>query len=314
MINLAEAVTVGTVDIGSNTVHLIVARTDGTEIEILEDHKEMARLGEDVSYQGEISPAKFDLTMRLLDLYHQITISRNAHYLVFGTEPLRAARNSVKLIQKAKEQLGLNINVLSQKEEAILSFRGTTHNMLLPSHYLVADIGGGSTEIVLVSFNQVRSIINLPVGSIKLRALCKAGDPITVEQVQAAQFKLGEIFGTANWPELRVGLNYGILAGGNVKAITRVFNRGRRGETLTKGEVLQAANLATTKHSYILATRYNLVASRAQTFGTGALIANAIMEKFELESVVISKYGIREGLLLTYAHYQEGWRDSLGVW
>lgn len=307
-------VTVGAVDIGSNTVHLVVARTDGTEIEVLEDQKEMARLGDDVSYRSEISPEKFDLSLKLLKNYKQLTLARKAHFVVFGTEPLRAARNSVKLIQRAKEELGITINVLSQQEEALLSFRGATHNMQLPNHFIMADVGGGSTEIVVVNFHQIHSVVKLPVGSIKLRALCNAGDPITQAQVHAAQFRLGEIFGATEWPRLPLGPNYGIIAGGNAKAITRLFNRGRRGDILSKKDLLQAINIAMSKPSVALADEYNLVASRAQTFGTGAMIINAIMEKFELENVLVSRYGIREGLLVSYAHFHEGWRDSLTLW
>ncbi|MEI7555844.1 hypothetical protein [Candidatus Chlorohelix sp.] len=310
---IAEAVTVGAVDIGSNTVHLVIARTDGTEIEILEDQKEMARLGDDVSYHGEISSSKLELTMNLLKNYRQLSENRNAHLVVTGTEPLRAARNSIKLVQRAREELGININVLSQPEEAILSFRGATFNMHLPSHFVMADVGGGSTEIVVVNFHQIQSIIKLPVGSIKLRALCNAGDPLTQAQVHAAQFKLGEIFGAAQWPHLPLGPNFGIVAGGNAKAITRLFNRGRRGEFLRSPELLGAVNLAMSKSSEQITQEYNLVASRAQTFSTGALIIHAIMDKFKLNSMLVSRYGIREGLLLSYAHFHEGWRDSLAL-
>jgi exopolyphosphatase/pppGpp-phosphohydrolase len=70
-------------------------------------------------------------------------------------------------------------------------------------------------------------------------------------------------------------------------------------------------NLAASKSSELIAQEYNLVPSRAQTFGTGALIINAIMEKFKLETGVVSRYGIREGMLLSFAQYHEGWRDSL---
>jgi exopolyphosphatase/guanosine-5'-triphosphate,3'-diphosphate pyrophosphatase len=307
----ADAVTVGAVDIGSNTVHLVVARTDGIEIEILDDQKEMARLGDDVSYHGEISPTKFDLTLRLLKQYQQISRARRAHFIVFGTEPLRAARNSARLVQHARAEMGINVHVLSQPEEAVLSFRGATHGMLLPSHFIMADIGGGSTEIVIVNFHQIESIISLPVGSIKLRAMSEAGDPLTQTQIRNAQFRLGEIFGATHWPRLPLGPNYGIFAGGNAKAITRLFNRGRRGEILRTTDLWQSVNLAASKSSELIAQEYNLVPSRAQTFGTGALIINAIMEKFKLETGVVSRYGIREGMLLSFAQYHEGWRDSL---
>jgi exopolyphosphatase/guanosine-5'-triphosphate,3'-diphosphate pyrophosphatase len=303
-------VNVAVVDIGSNTVHLIVASTDGNAIEILADEKDMTNLGNDVSFEGEISKPKFDQVLRLLAHYRRIAQSKNAFFIVTGTEPLRAAHNSVKLIQQATER-GIQVNVLSQEEEAVLSFRGATHGMLFPSHFLVADIGGGSTEIVLVSFNQIQQIVKLPVGSIKLRAICKAADPLTPEQVSLAQFKLGEIFGRATWNDNMLYPRFALMAGGNAKAVTRLFNRGRRGETLSRSNIVQAVNLATAKPSNSLAQEYNLVPSRAQTVGTGALIIGAIMDKFGLEAVHVSKYGIREGIILSYALYREHWRISL---
>ncbi len=304
-------VTVGVVDIGSNTVHLIIARTDGHQVEIVTDEKEMARLGDDVSFRGEISAEKFKLVLSRLESYSRQAEAHSARLVIFGTEPLRAARNAAHLVQQAREKLGLTINVFSQTEEALFSFRGATARLNLPSHFIVADIGGGSTEIVLVDFNMISGIVELPVGSIKLRALTKASDPLTLAQVHAAQFKLGEIFASARWPQTLRPLELGVLAGGNAKAVTRLFNKGRRGETITRDDVAQAVTLATTRPSNQLAIDYNLVPSRAQNFGTGALIMGALMDKFELETVTISKFGIREGVLLSYAYYGEAWRNSL---
>ncbi len=306
-----DAVTVGVVDIGSNTVHLIIARTDGRQIEIVADEKEMARLGDDVSFKGELSTAKFDLVLRLLEDYAQRAKAANARLIIFGTEPLRASRNAAHLVQQARDKLGLSVEVFSQTEEALFSYRGATSGLRLPSHFVVADIGGGSTEIVLVDFNQISAIVKLRVGSIKLRALTKASDPLTPAQVHAAQFKLGEIFAGAQWPALVRPFEAAVLAGGNAKAVTRLFNKGRRGETLTRDEVAQAVTLATTRPSAQLALDFNLFPSRAQTFGTGALIMGALMDKFDLENVIVSKFGIREGVLLSYAYYGEAWRSSI---
>ena len=308
-----QAVTVGVVDIGSNTVHLIIARTDGREIEVVADEKEMARLGDDVSFKGEISSNKFSLLLKLLGDYAKRAKAMEARLIIFGTEPLRAAHNAAHLVQQARDKYGLTVNVLSQTEEAIFSFRGATTRLSLPSHFVVADIGGGSTEIVLVDFNQISRIIELPVGSIKLRAITKASDPLTPAQVHAAQFKLGEIFASARWPDNLRPFELGVLAGGNAKAVTRLFNKGRRGEILSRDEVAQAVTLATSRPSSQLALDYNLVPSRAQTFGTGALVMGAIMDKFSLENVTLSKFGIREGVLLSYAYYGENWRSSLNL-
>jgi exopolyphosphatase / guanosine-5'-triphosphate,3'-diphosphate pyrophosphatase len=305
------AVTVGVVDIGSNTVHLVIARTDGRELEIVADAKEMARLGDDVSFKGELSPAKFDLVLNLLADYSKMANGVKARLIIFGTEPLRAARNAAHLVQQARDKLGLTVCVFSQEEEAMFSFRGATSRLNLPPHFLFTDIGGGSTEIVTVDFNQISGVIKLPVGSIKLRALTKASDPLTPAQVHAAQFKLGEIFAAAKWPHAVRPFDIGVVAGGNAKAVTRLFNKGQRSEILTRDEVAQAVNLATTRPSPQLAKEYNLVPSRAQGFGTGALIMGAVMDKFELQTVTVSKFGIREGVLLSYAYYGEGWRDSV---
>lgn len=306
-----DAVTVGVVDIGSNTIHLVIARTDGRQIEVIHDEKEMARLGDDVSFKGEISPPKFAQALRLLTDYSRKAKAYNAPLIIFGTEPLRAAHNSAHLVQQAREELGLTVHVFSQTEEALFSFRGATARLNLPQHFVVADIGGGSTEIVLVNFYQIAGIIKLPVGSIKLRAVTKASDPLTQAQVHAAQFKLGEIFAAADWSSMVRPFDTAVLAGGNAKAVTRLFNKGRRGEILTRDEVAQAVILATTRPSGQLAVEYNLVPSRAQTFGTGALIMGALMDKFGLEAVTISKFGIREGVLLSYAYYGERWRSTL---
>jgi exopolyphosphatase/pppGpp-phosphohydrolase len=93
--------------------------------------------------------------------------------------------------------------------------------------------------------------------------------------------------------------------------LTRLFNKGRRSETISWSEVSQAINLAATRKSTQLATDYNLVPSRAETIGTGALIIAAILEHFGLDTATVSRGGIREGVLLTYAHQGENWRNSL---
>lgn len=111
------AVNVGVVDIGSNTVHLIIVRTNGRDFEIVADEKEMARLGDDVSFKGELSTTKFNLVLQLLADYNKMAKGLNARLIIFGTEPLRAARNAAHLVQQAREKLGLSVQVFRKPKK-----------------------------------------------------------------------------------------------------------------------------------------------------------------------------------------------------
>ena len=136
-------------DIGSNSIHLLVAVTDGVRLGSLTDESIPSELGRLVERREEIgSKATVDV-IDALDRFHARALRLGAHSLtVVATEPLRRAKDRASVIKEIRSRLGLEPIVLEHEEEGFLTVLGLIHAHDRSKPLLVGDIGGGSTEIV----------------------------------------------------------------------------------------------------------------------------------------------------------------------
>ena len=116
------------IDIGSNTIHIVVARCAPKTLDILADEVELVRIGESVTATGEISPEKRDAAMDTLRNYKAIAEQHDASPIfVVATEAIRQARNSRDLIDAIHHELGLEVQLIEGTVEATLTFLGATY-------------------------------------------------------------------------------------------------------------------------------------------------------------------------------------------
>src|SRR5579872_3227607 len=123
-----EAPVCAAIDIGSNTIHLVVARCKPDDLEILEDQVEMVRIGESVTANGEISAQKLKDSLATLRAYKALAKQHKAkRVLVVATEAIRKASNSADFLEQVQRKTGLQVNIISGTTEATLTFYGATY-------------------------------------------------------------------------------------------------------------------------------------------------------------------------------------------
>src|SRR5580765_4153519 len=139
------------VDIGTNTILCLIAelKRDGT-FDVLDDLAEITRLGQGVHQTRTINPEGEERSFKVLERYLERCKGLNVEEIIaVGTSALRDARNSAAVCARFKEQLGLDVRVISGDEEAAYSFLAVQRGLpLKQQELLVVDVGGGSTEFI----------------------------------------------------------------------------------------------------------------------------------------------------------------------
>jgi len=185
------ATRVAAVDCGTNSIRLLVADIDpvaGTLVDV-DRRMEIVRLGEGVDRTGRFSPAALDRTLAATQAYADVVEKTGAERVRFvATSASRDVDNRDDFVAGVRTALGVDPEVVSGDEEAALSFAGATRELLgeTPAPFLVVDIGGGSTELVLGS-ESVRAARSVDVGCVRLTERHLHDDPPTEAQVTAAR-------------------------------------------------------------------------------------------------------------------------------
>jgi exopolyphosphatase/guanosine-5'-triphosphate,3'-diphosphate pyrophosphatase len=180
--------TVATIDIGTNTVLLLVARAaQAGGVEVLEERAEITRLGRGIGGDGKLGTIGIERTLAALREYAAAARRHGARIAAVGTEALRRAPNAADFLAPAAEILGTPIEVIDGAREAALTFRAVTATFpdARTGGMTVVDIGGGSTEIVIANGGQPSFRTSLPLGSVRLTERFIRHDPPERDEIGA---------------------------------------------------------------------------------------------------------------------------------
>jgi exopolyphosphatase/guanosine-5'-triphosphate,3'-diphosphate pyrophosphatase len=181
---------VGAVDIGTNSVRLLVADVDGTgaaaRLEPVERHMRITRLGQGVDATRRLHPDAVARTLDVLREYgRRLEVLGATRVRAAATSAARDAANRTELFDAAAAVIGVEPELLSGEEEAALSFLGATAGLDEPAPFLVVDVGGGSTELV-VGTERPEGSISLDIGCVRLTEQYLHGDPPAPEELSQA--------------------------------------------------------------------------------------------------------------------------------
>jgi exopolyphosphatase/pppGpp-phosphohydrolase len=301
------------IDIGSNTLHMIVAHYTPTDLDIVADEVNMVRIGESVTATGEISQQKRDDTLAVLRQYKDIATQHKADpVLVVATEAIRKAKNSAEFVEDVQQHTGLATKLINGDVEAVLTFYGATYELYqaaqAPRLVGVMDLGGGSTELVLAKQKQLTWHTSLPIGSGWLHDRYLHSDPPTRDEVSVAETFLQTYF--EKLPIKRYPSRL-IATGGSANSLLqlarRAFHSNTQDDRLTYNDLLRCEGLLCALSAQGIARRYNQPLARARILPAGALMIRIVMSQFGLPEIRVSPHGIREGALLAYARYGSEW-------
>ena len=303
------------IDIGSNTVRVVVARCTDDKLEILEADERLVRIGESVNATGNISRQKSDETISVLREYQTLAKKHSAQsVLAVATEAIRKAHNKDEFLADIKRETDLSVNIISGDVEAILTFYGATYGMEDNSSNRIGvmDLGGGSTELILAKQMQINWQTSLPIGSGWLHDRYLEPNPPALDDIDTARTFLQTFLTRLNIKHVPPVL---IATGGSANSLLllalRAFRLDAAQQRLTIEDLLRCEGLLCALPAEEIAARYQLDVKRARILTAGLLIILAVLERLQLHEIRISSYGMREGVLLAYTRQGEQWLEQL---
>jgi exopolyphosphatase/guanosine-5'-triphosphate,3'-diphosphate pyrophosphatase len=304
--------TLAAVDIGTNSVHGVVARmtvVDGVpRFDILDREKEMVRLGESAGDMSVLSHAAIDRAVAALDRFRQVAESHGAPIAAVATSAVREADNRDVLIDRAWAEAGVHVDVISGVEEARLIHLGVLQAVpVFDRRLLLCDIGGGSTELLVGLRGEVLAARSLKLGAIRLTRRFFDGELTHPGAVDACRRHVRSTLAPFAREVARHDLEVAVGSSGTVTALAEMAAVRATGErprsvsnlTLSRADLdgVVAALVAapTTKAR---ASISGLDAGRADIILAGSLILEQVVDVLGIEEMLVSDYALREGVLL----------------
>jgi exopolyphosphatase/guanosine-5'-triphosphate,3'-diphosphate pyrophosphatase len=299
---------VASIDIGTNTILLLIAKVEGGRIHPLFERETVARLGEGVQKNGILLKEAMDRGFQTLSQYSKWCREMEVQEIfAAGTSALREAKNSEEFLKLIKEKLHLSIDVIAGEEEAQLSFLAVARDLQEEENpILVVDVGGGSTEFILGKGNQINQWISLPLGSVRFKEQFLNSDPVQEKESEMMEKRIRELL--VNIPRSKEPLSM-IAVGGTATALASVeqgleeFIPEKIHHFVLEKEALK--NQLLLYQSKTIEERKKipgLSAARADVILAGGMILYLAMEEFDCRSVLISCHGVRYGLLYKKLH------------
>jgi exopolyphosphatase/guanosine-5'-triphosphate,3'-diphosphate pyrophosphatase len=290
----------GVLDIGSNTGHLLVVdATGGAAPMPAFSHKEPLRLAEHLDSSGAVSEtgvrALTDFVASSVDVAED---KGCAEILGFATSAVRDATNSEAVLATVRERTGVDIEVLPGEDEARLTFLAVRRWFGWSSGRLaVFDIGGGSLEIAVGSEEAPDVALSLPLGAARL-ARDHPGEVRPLRKLIRAE--LARVAGSVT----RYGPDHSVATSKTFRSLARICGAAPSAEGLLVRRVLDAAVLRETLPKLLemspdqVAELPGVSPSRAHQIVAGALVADAVMDLFDLTGLEICPWALREGIIL----------------
>jgi len=294
---------VASIDIGTNTILLLIAKVESGKIHPLFEIETVARLGEGVQKDELLLREAMERSLQTLAQYMRRCQEWGVQKIfAAGTSALREAKNSDDFLKLAKEKLDLSIEVISGEEEAQLSFLAVAEDLQeREKSILVVDVGGGSTEFILGKGDQIKQWISLPLGSVRFTEEFLRSDPVQEEEWGAMERKIWEHL--AAIPHSPEPLSM-VAVGGTATTLASVeqgledFVSEKIHHFVLKRETLK--NQILLYRSKTIEERKKipgLPKARADVILAGGTILYLAMEELHCSSVLISCHGVRYGLL-----------------
>lgn len=314
------------IDAGSNTIHLTVARPtpDGADLEYVADELVLVRLGADVSRTGAIGAERMARAVEVVRRQSEVARAGGAEYILgIATEGVRAASNGQELLERVRAETGVTLELITGDQESALTYWGATSG-LEDGHMsrAVLDLGGGSIEIVLGVGRAVQWRTSLPLGSGAMHDRFAPADPATAEELAAVRAMVERTLAPLDLP---LPVDEALVAGGTATTLAALAARaltpkgmiiapdgGREARTrgvhtLTDDMIHALLGLLQSRSAAEIAARYEIEEGRARLLGAGATVLLATMERLGVDALRVRKRGIREGALLAYMHFGDGW-------
>ena len=278
------AVKIGVVDVGSNTIRLLLARVEGDVIEPLEKERVRLALGAEIERTGVVSDVSVATAAKAVRRLCGLARSDGAERLdVFLTAPGRQSANAEQLVEALAKAASHAVRILSTEEEGRLAFAGAvaTAGVALPHPIAVCDVGGASTEIAVGDpESEPRWVRSIDLGSVRLTE--RGGDPRAEASKALAGLEPPAVEGA-------------LAVGGSARAARRLV-----GPCLRSSELAEALRIVETEREQTISRRYGVHRTRVKILPAGLVLLAEVQALLGVPLRVCDG-GIREGAVLAGA-------------
>jgi len=300
---------VAAIDVGSNSVHMLVVDVSAEgELKTIDITKDQTRLGADLDERLILDADALTKVSAVLKRMKDIADAHGATIRAVGTHALREARNGHEFAQRLAKRTGVNVEIVSGREEARLVYLGVQYGLPVnDKSALLVDIGGGSTEILLGQWGEERFSTSLKLGAVRLTQKYLLSDPLDSGEVQALQRYIESRLEPVVREIRKVGFDYAVGSSGTIKAIKSIA-LGLAGKSQPNdyhGVVLTAEELEAAKNAILGAVALKdrklipgLDAKRADIIVAGVMVLDALTRQAGVPSWTVSLSAIREGIVI----------------
>lgn len=287
----------GIVDIGSNTIRLIIYNIDKDKnIEKIFSYKETAGLAGYVE-KGLLNPNGIMILNRTLTQIKKITDDLSIPKVwYFATASLRNIDNSDAILKIIHDALGIDIDIISNEDEGYLSYyamKSLLNDKLNSENGIIADIGGGSSEIVIFKGNRIIENTSLPIGSLNLHSKFVKGIMPDKKEIKAIKDEinanLSKIDNNDTFSEL-------IGVGGTFRLIPELLENDNK--VFTAHQLDNLIDCGKTDRNDLAKLILKTKPERIHTALPGMMIAKEIMKKWNVSKVLTDRVSVRDGYLL----------------
>lgn len=300
---------VAVIDIGSNSMCLlVVARLRDGTLSAVAKHKHVARLRDALDADGNLTPDGCNRCLAALREFARVLENWQVGSVrAVATAALRAARNGEAVVETAARETGIHIDIISGAEEARLAYLGVRHGLgpAAAGAILCADVGGGSSELLVGDGGTVLESVSTPLGALVVARSMLGPDPVGFAQVDHARGLLREAFVEAAGLVGRHRIDLAVATSGTIQRVARIA-QGLGGRTvddvhravLTVPQLQMVIDaLATAENQESRLKIPAMDASRADNLLGGALIFEAVAEMLGLKAWTVSMDGLRMGVI-----------------
>lgn len=293
------------VDLGSNTCRLVLFDVSPEGAFRLTDQvSETVRIGADMFDSGMLQPVPVQRAVQLLKMYAGLcSANRIEHVIATATSAVRDALNGKEFVERVRRETGLALQILTGQAEAFYAYVGAMNGFAIQDG-LIADLGGGSLELMHVKNRRPAGETSLPLGAVRLSDQFLQDDPIPKSAVQALVAHIDSQLQTSAFKPSGETL---IALGGTARALAQVDQRRRNyplerlhGYELSADAVEDICRELLKKDYRARLKIKGLKDERADIIPAGAVVIRQLMRAAGARSLLISGRGLREGLL--YEH------------
>ncbi|MGE5595085.1 MAG: hypothetical protein ACM3S1_03505, partial [Hyphomicrobiales bacterium] len=295
--SLAHGRVVAVIDVGSNSVRLLTVRelTAGA-FEVLDEERFDARLGQ-FTLNGELTPEGMERGLHALRVVSQVAKAHQPSSLVAaGTEALRRANNTPEFLARVRDETGIDVQVLSPREEAFARFVGVANGTGLTDGHIV-DIGGGSLEFMEVRGRSLAGATSVPLGAIYATERYFAHDPPASKEVRALRKAVRQQLDVRAQSPVLFGV------GGAVRNLARIVRLRRRyplrrlhGLVIQRREVRRLVRELLSVPADERRRIPGVSPARADILPAAAVVIEEVLDLTGASELYVSGQGLREGI------------------